>query len=183
MKIYTRTGDDGTTGLLGGSRVAKNSCRIQAIGDVDELNACLGWTVCAASPGTLRDEIFLIQNLLFDMGAELASPAEGRIQSRTLSEGHGTFLERSMDRMTEALPPLSQFILPGGTELAARLHIARANCRRTERSVLQLHQKESQRSELLVFLNRLSDWLFLAARTANASLGVLDIAWQKSEEI
>ncbi len=85
--------------------------------------------------------------------------------------------------MSEALPPLRQFILPGGSELAGRLHLARAICRRAERSVLELHAEEPQRSELLVFLNRLSDWLFLAARTANASQGVLDIAWQKSEEI
>ena len=183
MKIYTRTGDDGSTGLLGGSRVSKKSARIQAIGDVDELNASLGWALTCAHAGELKDELSLIQNLLFDLGAELASPADGRIQSRTLTERHSAALERSMDRMTESLPPLKQFILPGGTELASRLHLARAICRRSERSVLQLHQEESQRAELLVFLNRLSDWLFLAARTANASEGVLDIAWQKSEEI
>lgn len=213
MKIYTRTGDGGTTGLLGGSRVPKNSARMQAIGDVDELGAAIGCTLCVASQGdgaslgdvhgsglfsfsepssgkaaikpsgSLSRELASFQNLLFDLGAELASPTDGRIQSRTLTMAHSDTLEESMDRMAESLPPLKQFILPGGTELASRLHLARAVCRRAERSVLELHQHEPQRAELLVFLNRLSDWMFLAARTANASQGVLDIAWQKSEEI
>ncbi|MEZ0325553.1 MAG: cob(I)yrinic acid a,c-diamide adenosyltransferase [Fimbriimonas sp.] len=183
LKIYTRTGDDGTTGLLGGTRVPKCSARIVAIGEVDELNAVVGLALCSALEGRLKDELCTIQNLLFDMGAELASPSDGRIQAKTLAERHARFLEGSMDRMSDDLPPLKQFILPGGSELAARLHLARAICRRAERSVLELHETEPQRAELLVFLNRLSDWLFLAARTANASQGVLDIAWQKSEEI
>jgi cob(I)alamin adenosyltransferase len=177
VKIYTKTGDDGTTGLLGGTRVAKTAIRIQAIGDVDELNAslALSWS---AYP---KDIIRWIQNCLFDLGAELASLPEGRIQSRTLTHEHAQKLEESMDAMAANLPPLRNFILPGGSEASARLHISRAVCRRAERSVLSLHAVEPQRDELLVFLNRLSDWLFLAARDANASQDLPDIAWQQSE--
>ena len=171
MKIYTKTGDDGTTGILGGGRVLKSSSRIAAIGDVDELNACLG--LCD------DDALPWIQSVLFELGAELASPPNARIQSRTIGDAHAKRLEEQMDAMTAGLPTLKNFILPGGSEQATRLHLARAICRRAERSVLVLHNEEPQRPELLVFLNRLSDWLFVAARTANAREGVPDVDWQK----
>jgi cob(I)alamin adenosyltransferase len=171
MKIYTKTGDDGTTGILGGARTSKTSARINAIGDVDELNACLG--LCRGQ------DMAWIQSVLFEIGAELASPPGGRIESRTVSSTHAERLEHQIDAMTGDLPPLKNFILPGGSGAAANLHLARAVCRRAERSVLVLHNEEPQRMELLVFLNRLSDWLFVAARTANAREGVPDVAWQK----
>lgn len=177
MKIYTKTGDRGDTGLVGGSRTAKDSARIEAIGSVDELNAALG--VALTCKSSLSAEIGSIQNWLFDLGAELATPAN-LDKNRTLSRSEIESLERSIDQQTQLLPPLRNFILPGGSPLAASLHLARCVCRRAERTILALHRLEPQREETLIFINRLSDWLFVAARTANAQCGVQDIEW-KSE--
>jgi cob(I)alamin adenosyltransferase len=181
MKIYTGAGDDGSTGLYGGDRVAKTSARIAAIGDVDELNAFLGIAADLAT-GSLAADLRKFQNWLFDLGAELASPPGGKFEVRTITDRHSEYLEWSMDAQDEALPPLKAFILPGGSPLAAELHRSRAVCRRAERSVLLLLQDGPVRPELIRFLNRLSDWLFMAARTANAENRVRDIEWQKSEE-
>lgn len=180
MKIYTRTGDDGTTGLVGNARISKTDLRINAIGDVDELNAAIG--LCRSVGGTELDaELAQVQNLLFDLGAELASPEGNRYEVRTLSETHVKQLEASMDRQCAELPPLKHFILPGGTEMAARLHQARTICRRAERSVVTLSQKASIRDVTRTYLNRLSDWLFIAARTANSIKGVEDTTWTPEE--
>jgi cob(I)alamin adenosyltransferase len=181
MRIYTRTGDEGTTGLLGGDRIAKGSPRIAAIGDVDELNAALGLARVYAAGSDLDAELTRLQNWLFDFGSELACPPGGKFAIAAIHEAHVAHLEASMDAMTAGLPPLKEFILPGGSPLAAHLHLARCVARRAERTVLDLHRAEPIRDVALQFLNRLSDWLFVAARTANASANVPDIKWQKSE--
>lgn len=169
MRIYSKTGDAGSTGLIGGARVPKNSARIAAIGDVDELNAALGWAATVAE--ALLEEIQMIQRRLFELGACLAKE-----DAAFPSEPAGV-LERSIDRQTLALPELRSFILPGGTELSARLHLARTICRRAERSLWQLNAESPISGDAMVFLNRLSDWLFVAARTANATQHVPDIEW------
>lgn len=173
MKIYTKTGDAGTTGLVGGSRVSKSDAVIQAIGDVDELNAVVG--VARTYSKELDEELAHIQNWLFDLGAELATPSESRFDNQMLGVAQVGFLENGIDGMTELLPPLRNFILPGGTPLGAHLHLARTVCRRAERSVIALNL---ERHEPVIFLNRLSDWLFTAARYANRATG--DVTWSKS---
>lgn len=182
MRIYTKTGDTGDTGLVGGTRIAKDSLRIQAIGDVDELNSAVGLARCHAKDDDLGKLLAQIQNWLFDLGAELATPVDSKFENKAINEGHSQRLEESMDGQTHVLPPLRNFILPGGCELAARLHNARSVCRRAERSVIELYREEHIRSEIKVFLNRLSDWMFVSARTANVRAGVHDIAWSKPEE-
>jgi len=181
MKIYTRTGDDGTTGLLGGDRTAKTSERIEAIGDVDELNALLG-VAAATGQDSLMEGLERIQNWLFDLGAELACPPGGKFDVARVGQMQIDTLERSMDEMTSALPELKVFILPGGSARAASLHHARTVCRRAERSLLRLAESDPVREESRVFLNRLSDWLFVAARTANAECHVMDITWRPKGE-
>lgn len=180
MKIYTGTGDKGETGLIGGSRTKKASLRIQSIGDVDELNASIGVARTNETPRELADTLGWIQAALFEVGAELASVPGGKRAQATIDEEASKRLERSIDEMEVSLAPLKSFILPGGCRLAADLHLARGVCRRAERSVLALHEKEPQRTELLVFLNRLSDWLFVAARTANRSASIADVPWLPS---
>lgn len=175
MRIYTKTGDGGETGLVGGARVPKDHLRIEACGAVDEVNAALGW-VAVAAEGDLRASLARIQHRLFDIGAELATPEEvrhGRYAPRLQQEDIAA-LERTIDRVAEELPPLRRFILPGGSELAARLHWARTVVRRAERRVVALHRSEPVRSEVLLYLNRLSDLLFLWARRANAAAGIVD---------
>lgn len=174
MKIYTKTGDKGTTGLVGGSRVSKTDDRIIAIGDVDELNALIG--VARTFAGSDHDSnLSLIQNWLFDLGAELATPPDSKFDNSSISDNHIEFLEQSIDAMTSQVEPLRNFILPGGSPLAAALHHARTVCRRAERSVIVL---DLERAEPVTFLNRLSDWLFTAARFANREAG--DVIWSKS---
>ncbi|HRK22337.1 MAG TPA: cob(I)yrinic acid a,c-diamide adenosyltransferase [Fimbriimonadaceae bacterium] len=177
MRIYTRTGDDGSTGLVGDARIQKSDLRIAAIGEVDELNAAIGLARHAASGYELENELAQIQNQLFDVGAELASPDGQRYQVRNLEARHVEQLERSIDAMDSELSRLKNFILPGGGELAGRLHLARSICRRAERTTYALSEKASIRDVILIYLNRLSDWLFTAARTANRLEGVEDIIW------
>lgn len=179
MRIYTKTGDAGETGLLGGGRVPKDSLKIQAVGDLDELNACAGLCRVVSKGTPLEEPIQAIQRMLFDMGAELATPSGSPIALQTINQDSISFLERSMDEQDEALEPLRHFILPGGSEGAARYHHARAVCRRAERTVWALSREEPVRRELLVFLNRLSDWFFVAARTMNRFEGVEDVKWTR----
>lgn len=181
MKIYTKTGDAGQTGLLGGARVDKDSLRISAIGDVDELNAALGVARTFGGDDFLDVELGRAQALLFDLGGELASPPGGRAGYASLTEAHSIWLEASIDAMEGELAPLKNFILPGGSPLAAHLHLARAVCRRAERAVISLDRAEPVREEARIFLNRLSDWLFVAARTANRLSNVVDVDWKRSE--
>ncbi len=180
MRIYTKTGDQGQTGLIGGSRVDKSDPRIAAIGDVDELNAAIGLCRTLEAPEALDPILADVQNTLFDLGAELASPHKHARMHRQISHVQVEELERSIDLQTAALPPLQHFILPGGCELGARLHFARCVCRRAERTVCQVSEVSDAAR---IYLNRLSDWLFTAARTANLWQNVPDVIWQNKEAI
>ncbi len=179
MKIYTRTGDAGETGLIGGERSPKDSLRIALLGDIDELNAAIGMARSMTTDPGLDVELQEIQCRLFDLGAESASPAKdrgARIESADVDR-----LEQSIDEMTEALRPLRAFILPGGCPAATALHLARTVCRRAERSMISLHRSEPLGPIPLAFLNRLSDWLFVAARTSNHRSCVSDVEWHAKE--
>lgn len=175
MKIYTRGGDDGTTGLFGGQRVPKCEPRIDCYGTVDELNASIGLAaVGAADP--LQDPLRAIQEDLFTVGAVLASPGDAA-SVPAVQDAWTERLERQIDAMEAELPPLRHFILPGGSEPAARLHAARTVCRRAERLVVAFAVEHPLPPPLLRYLNRLSDWLFVAARLANRHAGVDDVPW------
>jgi len=169
-KIYTRTGDDGTTGLVDGSRRAKHDARMQAIGDVDEVNSLIGLAALACAEGSARD-LQRIQNDLFDLGADLATPGDDFAPSEMVLRvvaSQVDWLERAIDALNENLPPLRSFILPGGSEAAARVHVARATVRRAERSAVELAAAEPVNPQALAYLNRLSDYLFVLARATNA---------------
>ena len=177
-RIYTRTGDNGTTGLVDGSRTQKDAPRMVAIGDVDELNAAIGM-VALHLDGEALARLRMIQNDLFDLGADLATPGEGftpgemtlRIVSAQVAR-----LETELDLMNEALLPLTSFILPGGSAAGAALHIARTVCRRAERSAVSAAHSVSLNPEALKYLNRLSDYLFVMGRAVNDN-GATDILW------
>lgn len=177
MKIYTKTGDAGETGLIGGRRVSKTSPRIAAIGDIDELNAMVGLARIESRLFEIDETLSGVQNWLFEAGAEIASPGEERFE--TISMELVDLLEHSIDEMNAELPDLTNFILPGGSELAARLHVARSVCRRAERTVLELHSVEPVREEVRILLNRLADWLFVATRIANKVNSVQDVSWKR----
>jgi cob(I)alamin adenosyltransferase len=178
VKIYTRTGDDGTTGLFGGGRVPKASARVDAYGTVDELNAAIG--VARATKLGSESEAILseVQVDLFTLGAELACVPgrEAKLAMPLLSADHGTRLERAIDAAEEGLGPLTTFVLPGGSEQAAALHLARTVCRRAERLVLAVDDSPV-RKDVVIYLNRLSDLLFVLARRANAEAHVPDVPW------
>lgn len=178
MKIYTKTGDDGETGLFGGPRVRKDHPRIESYGTVDELNALLGLVRCGPLPRDIDELLARIQNELFDLGAELASPEPARMGTAKLGPQQVAALELAIDRYEADLPPLKQFILPGGTTTAAELHLARTVCRRAERRLTALMALEGVSHELLVYLNRLGDLLFVLARTVNQAAGVGDTPWE-----
>lgn len=178
-KIYTRTGDDGSTGLGTGERISKTAPRIEAYGTVDELNACIGTVLAAAPCDELVEPLRRIQNELFHLGAELCVPEDHREQMPTpqIEARHVEALEQLIDRLNEPLPPLTNFILPGGSPAAAQLHVARTVCRRAEREVLRLGQQERIGDHALRYLNRLSDALFVMTRVQNRSVGVEDPTW------
>jgi cob(I)alamin adenosyltransferase len=168
-RIYTRAGDAGETSLGDGSRVPKLDCRIGAFGTVDELNAALGVVLAEpALPERLRVPLEGIQNDLFDVGADLCVPF-GVSDRLRIEQAHIDRLERLCDELNAELPPLKSFVLPGGTEAAARLHVARTTCRRAEREALSANEEHEINPLVLAYLNRLSDFLFIAARTANAT--------------
>jgi cob(I)alamin adenosyltransferase len=178
MKIYTRTGDDGTTGLFSGGRVAKTHLRVVAYGTVDELNSVIG-VARSLRPGEQADGwLEQVQNQLFHLGADLATPlqAENDHAVRVGAE-EIAWLEETIDRMTGELPELKNFILPGGTPAAAYLHVARTICRRAERCAIQLAGAEAINEHLVPYLNRLSDWLFVLARRENHRAGVPEEKW------
>lgn len=180
LKIYTRAGDDGTTGLLGAGRLPKDDLRIEAYGTVDELNAVLGLARASGLDADLDLMIGRVQAELFAVGAALADPdPSGRFHS-AVDLDHAGRLERDIDGMEAGLPPLTQFILPGGTEAAARVHLARATCRRAERLVVALSRAADEHvpAPLLAYLNRLGDFLFVLARAQNHKAGVTDVAWR-----
>ena len=178
MKIYTKTGDDGTTGLFGGARVKKSSARVEAYGTVDELNASLG-LARATRLGTFADTVLAQTQVdLFTLGAELACvPGKEAKLSMTLLDGDDAVrLEHAIDETEKQLAPLTSFVLPGGSAQAAALHFARTVCRRAERAVLSMDDAPA-RAELVIYLNRLSDLLFTLARRANLEAGVGDVPW------
>lgn len=177
-KIYTRTGDAGSTGLGDGSRTDKASGRITAIGDVDELNSVLGVLLCESLPEDLSELLVGVQHALFDLGGELSIPG-----AQMLAVDVAAQLERAIDRYNEALPPLKDFILPGGSRAAALAHLARAVCRRAERSLVALAAGEAVSDAGRQYLNRLSDLLFVLARHLNRCEGRSDVLWQKAYAI
>lgn len=181
MKIYTRTGDDGGTGLYGGPRVRKDDARIEAYGTVDELNALLGVVRCQPLPGEVDELLARLQNELFDLGGELASPDPDARQTRFVTPERIAELERLIDHYEAGLAPLKQFILPGGSAGAALVHLARTVCRRAERRLVTLAADENAGVSRLtvIYLNRLSDLLFVLARWINAEAGVADVPWQR----
>jgi cob(I)alamin adenosyltransferase len=168
MKIYTRTGDRGSTGLIGGKRASKADLRFHAIGSVDELNACFGVILAGKSlPKNLRKQLIEIQHLLFRVGADLATPIGGKASIERIDAGSAKQLEQWIDMLESALAPLTQFILPGGSASGALLHQARTICRRAERFIVALSEKAQLTTAMLPTINRLSDYLFVAARYAN----------------
>ena len=177
-KIYTRTGDDGTTGLVDGSRVAKSDPLMAAIGDVDETNSAIGVARTHFAGSDSFDAMLArIQNDLFDLGADLATPIEGdQTYALRVTAAQAEWLEHSIDRMNSALEPLRSFVLPAGEPGAAALHLARAIARRAERSAVAASEKIAVRPEVLIYLNRLSDFLFVAARAVNQN-GAGDVLW------
>ena len=181
MKIYTRTGDQGDTGLFGGGRAGKDDPRVSAYGDVDELNSAIG-VARAAEPAELFDaDLAAIQRDLFSLGGQLATPDPAKVrkalEKAELSADRVTGFERAIDAADLELPPLRAFILPAGTPKAAALHLARTVCRRAERSVVALGREQELPPLFLVYLNRLSDYLFTLARLANHRAGRADVTW------
>jgi cob(I)alamin adenosyltransferase len=174
MKIYTKTGDDGSTGLIGGKRVSKSDDRIECFGNVDELNAAIGWAQVASGP-ELTAKLRAAQNELFVIGAQLARPEP--INDPPLAETSIARLESEIDAAEAQLAPLKNFILPGGSETSARLHLARTICRRAERILVKFAEDHPAPKIAITYLNRLSDWLFVQARLANRLAGVEDIPW------
>lgn len=175
-KIYTRTGDAGTTGLGDGSRVPKDAPRIHALGDVDELNSTIGVLLCEDLPASVHDALTGIQHDLFDLGGELCIPG-----ARSITDAQVKRLEDLLDGYNAELPPLAEFILPGGARSAAMAHLARAVCRRAERGVVSLAAVEQVSEAVCQYLNRLSDLLFVISRVLNRHAGGSDVLWQQGK--
>jgi cob(I)alamin adenosyltransferase len=178
VKLYTKTGDDGTTGLFGGGRVKKASGRVEAYGTVDETNAALGVARATKLEAFTDSVLAQVQVDLFTLGAELACVPgkEAKMQMKLLEPADAERLEKAIDDAEVGLPPLKSFVLPGGSSQAAALHLARTICRRAERAVLALDDAPA-RSEVVIYLNRLSDLLFVLSRKANQAAGVEDVPW------
>ena len=180
MKIYTKTGDRGETGLFGGRRVRKNALRVEAYGEVDELNASLGLCAAAIPDPELQDLLRGIQRDLLAMGTQLADVRQAEaaaVAKADFPEEKVAGLERAIDRSEEELPPLQRFILQGGCEAGARLHLSRTICRRAERRIAALAEQEAVPPVILVYINRLSDLLFVLARLVNQRAGTEEVAW------
>jgi cob(I)alamin adenosyltransferase len=178
-KIYTRTGDDGSTGLGGGQRVPKDSLRIDAYGTVDELNSGLGVAITAGLDATLKEMLGPIQNDLFHLGSDLCVLEEDKVRYKIpqIEARHVAKLEAHIDLLQESLKPLENFILPGGTAGAAHLHVCRCVCRRAERDIIRLQRVEQVGPEVVRYVNRLSDLLFVMARYENLKKGATDVLW------
>ena len=171
-KIYTRTGDDGSTGLGDGSRVAKDSLRVEAYGTVDEANSCIGVVLASDMPEDIRSLLTSVQHQLFDLGGELCIPGHAAIDDEDVER-----LEQHLDRYNDDLPPLKDFILPGGGEAAARCHVARTVVRRAERETVALSRVEAMRPQAIRYLNRLSDLLFVLSRVLARASGHGEVIW------
>ncbi len=178
MKIYTKTGDDGTTSLFDGTRVKKDHQRVDTYGDVDELNASLGVAITLLNDPEIKNLLLQIQRDLFAMGAQLANPQHKKQKNKAdFGENKITALEKAIDRCDSEIDPIKNFILHGGSLPASHLDLARTVCRRAERKLVSLNQKETVDSQILIYLNRLSDLLFMLARMVNKRMGVKDIPW------
>lgn len=180
-KIYTRSGDDGSTGLVDGSRTPKHSARIAAIGKVDEANSAIGLAICAIEGDYEKSTLIRVQNDMFDLGADLATPSAGRDFEPSemvlrIVPSQAEWLERQIDSLNERMEPLTSFVLPGGSEAAARIHVARASTRSAERAVSALAELEPVNPSACAYINRLSDLLFVLARVANED-GRADVKW------
>jgi cob(I)alamin adenosyltransferase len=184
MKIYTKTGDGGETSLFGGARVGKDDARVEAYGAVDELNAAIGLVRALGAGAAVDADLARIQSELFSVGAELATPRESRARGSIpgVDPAWAVALERAMDAWDESLPPLTAFVLPGGCPAGAALHVARTACRRAERRVVALARLTSVDPTVVVYLNRLSDWLFEASRAVNKGAGAPETLWQPRKE-
>jgi cob(I)alamin adenosyltransferase len=186
MKIYTRTGDKGETSLYSGERVLKNDPFIEAVGTIDECNSAIGVAVAQLTDSPdlmqLRRQLIDIQHALFDVGAAIATPrtraSTTKINKTRFDQEATTNLERWMDEMEEKLPKLTTFILPGGHPAGASLHLARSVCRRAERKLVPLNQHADVADSVFIYINRLSDFLFMASRSVNKSLGCLETPWE-----
>lgn len=176
-KISTRTGDDGTTGLANKARVSKDDARVEAIGAVDELNSALGALLAEPLPEDIRVCLTGVQHDLFDLGGELSLPAHA-----VMNDAHVSRLDQLLERYNASLPPLKDFILPGGTRAAALAHVARVTCRRAERRIVTLARGESVPRVVLQYVNRLSDLLFVLSRALNRHAGTSDVLWQPDRE-
>ena len=180
-RVYTRTGDQGTTALVGGSRVKKNSARVHCFGEVDELNSFIGMARTISENEKLQDissQLSIIQNELFNLGAYLATPPEKSVKLSGIDEEQISRLEQWIDLALEGLPELTSFVLPGGNELNAALHLARSVCRRVERELIDLSEKEDVSKIALIYLNRLSDYLFAAARKSSFLKNTPEFLWK-----
>ena len=173
-KIYTKTGDKGETGLGNGSRVNKDDPRVSSYGDVDELNSILGVLLSYELPSSVSRELLAIQHDLFDLGGELSIPGHSLLKDERVRS-----LETALDDLNQDLEPLEEFILPGGTRAAAVCHLARAVCRRAERSLVSLSHSQAVSDASISYLNRLSDLLFVMARSINSAAGQADVLWER----
>ena len=179
MKVYTKTGDKGTTSLIGGKRVPKNSLRLESYGTVDELNSCLGMVQCKLQNAALIQELLEIQSRLFDVGGHLATdPENDSVKGKIcVNEADVQMLEQAIDRMDGEIPPMKYFVLPGGSEAVAFCHLARTICRRAERRILDLADVEPVDEMVKKYINRLSDYLFILARKLANDAGVEEHPW------
>ncbi|HEY8118228.1 MAG TPA: cob(I)yrinic acid a,c-diamide adenosyltransferase [Methylophilaceae bacterium] len=176
-RIYTRTGDDGTTGLGDGTRVNKDSLRVETMGDVDELNAIIGILLTEPLPENIGQTLTRVQHDLFDLGGEVCIPGHVMVKTERVAA-----LENILDGLNDKLDPLKEFILPGGTRAAAYCHLARTVCRRAERQLIRLNREEQVTETSLQYLNRLSDLLFVMSRAINKHVGRADVLW-KNESV
>ena len=172
-KIYTRTGDKGNTGMGDGSRVEKDSLRVAAIGDVDELNSVVGILLCKCSEGEVKESLITIQHDLFNLGGQLTMPACDLITEKRVQ-----WLEHILDKLNKDLPPLKEFILPGGGEASAHCHLARTVCRRTERTLVALAKEFKFSGDIVAYVNRLSDLFFVMSRVLSRQAGEAEVYWE-----
>ncbi len=177
MKIYTKKGDSGNTSLYGGQQVSKTSSRIAAYGTVDELNSVLGMVISQQPSTKTLGYLNTVQEQLFVLGADLATPISKEVRINRISEDEISFLEQTIDEMEEELPPLKNFILPGGTKAGAAIHFARTVCRRAERKAVECSTEEELSDQSIIYLNRLSDFLFVLGRFENHSSGIEETPW------
>jgi len=183
-RIYTKTGDDGTTGLLGGSRVKKYDIRLEAYGTIDELNANLGMIRSYKLPRDINNLLIRVQRTLFNIGSRLASDKTGESFSAPLSINNENIsdIENAIDKLEKELPPLDHFIIPGGDQATACCHMARTVCRRAERRIIEFAEREKVQKEILIYINRLSDFLFVLARKLSDINGVKEMGWSGNEK-